>query len=90
MGYPAGKVLTSGRFVSYPKIVFNFPTSSSHLNSLNNSIMSKILLWFGFLLSIPMLLLGISDLANTKVWVLALWSIIFVGAGYKLFFAKAK
>ncbi|MEP6849400.1 MAG: hypothetical protein ABI999_11135 [Acidobacteriota bacterium] len=50
----------------------------------------KILLWFGFLLAIPMLLLGISDLANAKLWVLALWSIIFIGAGYKLFFAKAK
>ena len=52
--------------------------------------MSKLLLWFGFLLSIPMLAFAILAPENAKLWAVALWVTIFLGAGYKLFFAKAK
>jgi hypothetical protein len=52
--------------------------------------MSKAILWVGFVLSIIMLAMGIFNLQNGKLFPIVLWSIIFLGSGYKLFFSSAK
>jgi hypothetical protein len=52
--------------------------------------MSKIILWLGFILSIVLLTYGIFISQSAKLFPIVLWSIIFLGSGYKLFFSPAK
>ncbi len=52
--------------------------------------MSKFILWVGFLLSLVMLALGLFNFQNAKPFPIVLWSVIFLGSGYKLFFSPGK
>ena len=52
--------------------------------------MSKLILWVGFLLSIPLLIFVLFFSTSAKMFPLILWSVIFVGSGYKLFFSQPK
>lgn len=51
--------------------------------------MSKLLLWFGFLLSLFMLPYGLFAAKDAKPVVLLLWAVILVGSAYKLFFKQS-
>lgn len=51
--------------------------------------MSKLLLWFGFILSICFLGVGVLTGAG-KPLVYLFWITILVGSGYKLFFEKRR
>ena len=53
-------------------------------------MLSKFILWIGFLLSSLFLLLILLVANNPKPFPLLLWSVIFLGSGYKLFFAHSK
>jgi len=52
--------------------------------------MSKAILWIGFIASLVFLPLALLNVLNGKMFPVILWSIIFLGSGYKLFFSPAK
>jgi hypothetical protein len=52
--------------------------------------MSKLILWFGFLLSAFLLFFGLFVAQRANPLVLLFWLIIFLGSGYKLFLAGPK
>jgi len=51
-------------------------------------IMSKAILWVGFVLAIVLLLFGFFVAENAKPLMFVFWLTILFGSGYKLFFAK--
>jgi hypothetical protein len=52
--------------------------------------MSKAILWIGFILSIVLLTYGLFISQSAKTFPIILWSVIFLGSGYKLFFSPSK
>jgi hypothetical protein len=59
-------------------------------NFSKGKIMSKVILWIGFIASLLFLPLAILNFLNGKIFPVILWSIIFLGSGYKLFFSSSK
>lgn len=47
--------------------------------------MSRIFLWFGLVLAVLMLLMGLTHLDTAKPYVIVFWLVIGIGAAYKLF-----
>src|SRR5207253_1064581 len=52
--------------------------------------MSRMILWAGLVLSVPMLLMGLTHLDTAKPWAILFWLVIGVGAAYKLFKKPAR
>jgi len=52
--------------------------------------MSKVILWFGFILSLIILPFGLFVSNNPRPVVVVFWIVILVGSGYKLFFAPKR
>ena len=52
--------------------------------------MSKLILWFGFILSILLLSFALLGAQKVNPFAVALWVVILLGSGYKLFFARSK
>jgi len=52
--------------------------------------MSKLILWFGFLISIIILPFGLFVSKTASPLIIVFWLVILIGSGYKLFFSQSQ
>jgi hypothetical protein len=53
-------------------------------------MISKLLLWFGFLMSLFVLPFGLFKAEKANPLALLFWTVILVGSAYKLFFKESQ